>query len=742
MLHRITICLALLFMTMSLPAQKYGYWKKAESAIPASIKTNFNPTAFSMMRADFQTLNKALSPAAKGFYFEADKKGIEFEIPMPDGSFQLFKIVQTDVMHPALAAKYPAIKTFAGLGISDTRATIRLDISPAGLHGMILSVNGHIFIEPVTVQNQTHYMIYHKKDNQAEAEPFKCELINTDGSAQLQKPTSINKSIAGSLRTYRLAVAGTGEYTNFFGGTVADGLAGIVTTVNRVTGVYETEVDIRLELIPNNDLIVYTNSATDPYSNNGGNALLSQNQTNLDNVIGNSNYDIGHVFTTGNGGVANLGSVCRNTRKAEGTSGRSNPSGDKFDIDYVAHEMGHQFNAEHTFNATTSSCNGARTSSSAYEPGSGVTIMGYAGICGTNNILNNSIPWFHNRSFTQIVNFSTTGTGGNCGTLSTNTNNAPVINTISPNFSIPVNTPFTLTASGSDPDADAITYSWEQFDNGPAGNWNAPTGDAPIFMTLVPSASGVRLFPTLNNVLNNTNTKGEFKPSYARTLHFRLTLRDNKGGVTNNDDLVAITVVNTVTPFEITVGNTAGTVPGGSTQNITWNVSSTDLAPISCTNVDITASLDGGQTFPFIIASNAPNTGSFSYNIPNISADSVRIKVTGRGNIFYDINNANLTITPNAALAPTPHSADMFRSKNTQPVSVYPNPAQDRIFIERNSTQKDIAYLTDGTGRTVLTILLPEGQTKVEYMLPASLKTGMYYLKAGNNSPVKLNIMH
>lgn len=722
-----------------MPAQQYGYWKKIEGSIPTSKQNIFDPSAFAMMQANFQTLKNTLLPAAKGYYFEADKKGIEYEIPMPNGSFQRFKIVETQVMHPALAAKYPMIKTYAGLGITDVHATIRLDISPAGLHGMILSPKGDIFIEPVMDNNSSQYIIYYKKDNRAEAEPFACELIRS--GTELQKPLSVNKSIAGSLRTYRLAVAGTGEYTRFFGGTVSDGLAGIVTTVNRVTGVYETEVDIRLELIPNNDLIVYTNSATDPYSNNGGNTLLNQNQTNLDNVIGNSNYDIGHVFTTGNGGVASLGSVCRSTRKAQGTSGRSNPSGDKFDIDYVSHEIGHQFNAEHTFNATTSSCNGSRTSSSAYEPGSGITIMGYAGICGINNLASNSIAWFHNRSFTQIVTYSTTGFGNTCGTLSTNTNNAPVINTISPAYSIPVNTPFTLSATGSDPDGDAITYSWEQFDNGPSGDWDEPSGDAPIFMTLAPSSSGTRLFPSLTNVLNNTNTKGDLKPSYARTLNFRLTLRDNKGGVTTNDNLVAITVVNTTTPFEITTGNTAINVPGGTTQNITWNVSSTNLAPINCANVAITASLDGGQTFPFIIASNAPNTGTFSYNIPNISADSVRIKITGIGNIFYDINNANLTITPNAALKPTPYSVDMFRTPNTQPLYVYPNPAQSRIYIERNSTEQDVAYVTDGAGRTVLTIVLPVGQTRIEYILPNKLKNGMYYLKTGNTNPVKLNIM-
>lgn len=742
-MKKIVLSVTLLCIISFTMAQGNHYWKKYTQPPGTSLQQAriIIPDKYAVFSLSLNQLKTSVNNIQKGFYFEADKKGIIVYVPMPGGEVQRFYIVQTDVMHPALSAKFPFIKTYAGLGIDDKHATLRMDITQKGFHGMILSPAGDVFIEPYSHNTTEYYISYYKKDN-PDTEPLHCTVIDERTADEIKKANASSpaKSIAGTLSTYRLAVAATGEYTKHFGGTVADGMAGITTSVNRITGVYETEVGVRLELIPNNDLIVYTNGATDPYNNSGNSTTLSQNQTNLDAVIGNGNYDIGHVFTTGGGGVANLGCVCRSASKAKGTSGKGNPEGDGFDIDYAAHEMGHQFNAEHTFNALTGSCSGNRTAASAYEPGSGITIMGYAGICGTNNLAPHSIAYFHNRSFTQINNYTTTGFGGNCPVVTTNTNQAPVINTISGAFNIPLNTPFTLTGAASDPDGDAVTYSWEEFDNGPAGNWNEPSGDAPVFMSNEPSTSGTRLFPSLTNVLNNTNSKGDLKPSYARTLNFRLTVRDNKGGITNNDNLVSITVVNTTIPFEITTGNTAGTVPGGSTQTITWNVASTNAAPISCATVDITASTDGGITFPYTIASNVTNNGSFNYTVPNISIDSVRIKISGRGNIFYDINNANLTISPTAGIARTTVSKDMFTAVSK--FTVYPNPVKDMLTLQFPNTEHALnIVISNADGRIVYRQQLDAGKKLYQLNLPASVTPGTYFVKPGNDEPVMILVM-
>ena len=303
-------------------------------------------------------------------------------------------------------------------------------------------------------------------------------------------------------------------------------MAAIVTAMNRVNGIYETGVAVRMILVANNDLIVYTNSGTDRYSNNNGSAMLSQNQSSLDSVIGNGNYDIGHVFSAG-GGIAALGVPCFNPQKAEGVRGLSSSVGDPFFIDFVAHEMGRQYGAEHTFNGTSGSCSGGnRNGPTADEPGSGSTVMGYAGLCGAQDNQSHSDDHFYPASFDQITAHTQLSTGNNCPVITAMGNNVPSVDTGQSGFTIPIDTPFELTGSGADANSDNLEYRWEEFDLGPAG---AP-GNAPLFRSFTAEPDPTRTFPQAGDLLSNTQTIGELLPSYTRDVSFRLTALDNRSG--------------------------------------------------------------------------------------------------------------------------------------------------------------------------------------------------------------------
>ena len=402
-------------------------------------------------------------------------------------------------------------------------------------------------------------------------------------------------------------------------------------------------------LVANNNLIVYSNAATDPYTNNNGSAMLAQNQTNLDTVIGSANYDIGHVFSTGGGGVAFRFGPCNVSLKAQGVTGLPSPTGDPFHVDFVAHEMGHQFGANHTFNSTAGSCGGGNhNASTSYEPGSGSTIMGYAGLCGADNLQLHSDADFHGISIQEIVNF-TTGSGNVCA-VKASTNNTPPTVDAGPNgnpaFTIPKNTPFQLTGTASDANGDALTYDWEEFDLGPTGALNSPSGNAPLFRSFLSSTNRTRTFPKLTNLLNNTQTIGELLPSYARALNFRLTVRDNRaGGGGINQDTIALQVSGSAGPFQVTAPNTAVTWAGGSTQTVTWNVAGTTAAPVNCANVNLLLSTNGGTTFPTTILAGTPNDGSQAITVPSVVTTQARLKVACATNIFFDVSNTNFVIS-------------------------------------------------------------------------------------------------
>jgi hypothetical protein len=373
-------------------------------------------------------------------------------------------------------------------------------------------VTGDIYIDPYAKNNTSDYIIY-KKGDLIDKTPRICETKDEDLSAEKKSAQkTVTPGVGTQIRIFRLAIACTGEYAKAATGlatpTVAQTLSAIVTTVNRVNGVYEQEVASRLILVDNEASIVFTDPNADPFNgNNSANTLIGESQTQIDNIIGTANYDIGHTFSTGGGGLAGLGVICSNSQKARGITGSPNPVGDPYDIDYVAHEVGHQFGGPHTFNAITGNCSGNRSAANAVEPGSGITIMAYAGICLTvNNLANNSIPIFHTKSFQSIT---TKVQSTSCQVTTPVFNNIPVVNAGS-DYTIPKGTPFKLTGSATDADNDPLTFCWEQNDAG--GSLYAETGmllpELPIIQIIYAGNRFLQIFPKNYRYYQRYHNKG------------------------------------------------------------------------------------------------------------------------------------------------------------------------------------------------------------------------------------------
>jgi hypothetical protein len=685
------------------------------------------PQVFRTLKLDVEGMQNFLSEAPLEFSDETRSKLVVLSLPMPDGSMQKFSIAESPIMERELAEKYPQIKTYIGKGIDDPYNSVRFDFTLHGFHAMILSPEGNVFIDPFSLGDLQNYISYYTKDFTKTGAAFECELISDESILNELNYLMGNRILTPTgpqLRTYRLAVATTGEYTAVFGGTVPQGLAAVVTSVNRVNGVYEKEVAVRMVLVANNDTLIFTNAATDPYTNNNGGTMLGQNITTVNARIGSPNYDIGHVFSTGGGGVAYLGCVCTGN-KAGGVTGSPSPVGDPFDIDYVAHEMGHQFGGNHSFNGTAGACSGGnRNASTAYEPGSGSTIMAYAGICSPQNLQNNSDAYFHSINFDEIVSFTNFGSGNGCAVITATGNSAPVVTVPAGGFYIPKSTPFSLTGSATDPNGDALTYCWEEFDLGPAGAPGTPSGNAPIFRSWNPTTSTTRYFPRLLNLLNNTTVIGEILPTYGRTLAFRLTARDNKvGGGGVNYSALQFTVDNNSGPFVVTSPNTNVNWAGSSLQTVTWNVTNTNVAPVNCANVSILLSTDGGQTFPNVLLASTSNDGSESVTIPNTPSTTARIKVQAVGNIFFDLSNVNFTIEetiPVELLSFVAQRTDAGVELNWKTATETNNSG---FIVERSRDEENFAQIGFVNGRGTTTEI-----TSYNY-LDTEIETGKYYYR-------------
>lgn len=635
--------------------------EKSTSEIFQNKLTINHPKLYSL---DINGLKNALAKAPKRLA-PGEKSEILVSFPNSEGKMESFKVRENSNFDPQLAAKYPDIRSYVGEGLGDAGTTVYFSVSPLGLSSMeIYGDKSAVFIEPYSKDLST-YVVYKKSDKKDNLNPFECTVIDvaSKGVAGNSNLAARPNADDAKLRTFRLALSCTGEYTTYFGGTKANALAAMNNTMTRVNGVFEKDFSARMVLISNNDSVIYTNASTDPYSPSSQmDNWNSQLQSTLTSVIGEANYDIGHLFgASGGGGNAGcIGCVCTNGSKGSGYTSPSDgiPSGDNFDIDYVAHEMGHQFGGNHTFSMSNEGT-GANM-----EPGSGSTIMGYAGIT-SQDIQPHSDSFFHAISIQQITNNIKAKT---CPVSTSTGNSIPTANA-GLDYTIPKGTPFMLTGSGTDANGDALTYIWEQMDNasssqtGASSAASATKASGPTFRSFTPQATPVRYFPRMASVLAGaTTTAGseitvEALSSVARTYNFRFTVRDNRaGGSGNNSDDAVITVNGTAGPFSVSSQNSATTYTGGSSQTVTWNVAGTTANGVNASNVDILWSADSGNTWTTLLAG-TPNDGSQAVTIPNSSTSTGRIMVKGSNHIFFDVNNANITVNGGSAtgdqVAPT-----------------------------------------------------------------------------------------
>ena len=590
-------------------------------------------------------------------------------LPAPDGTSREFVIRPSGVLPDALRAKYPELATYEGFAVDDPTITARVEFGPSGLSAQVLEPGKRWMIDPRPGLTRGLAISYYTGDTTRSPKAAAC-LVETEakkGAADRAEKKTLTKgevtqdyaqrSSGAAIREYRIAVATTAEYGQFHGGDTSFALAAVVRTINRVDGILEKEMSISLKLVDDNDKIVFVDPASQPfYGNDDAYTLIDESQAQIDAIIGSDNYDIGHTFSTGAGGLAQLQSVCRNGDKARGVTGSPQPEGDLYDVDYVAHEIGHQLGGNHTFNGSALSCAGGnRNALTAYEPGSGSTIQAYPGLCASDNLQGSVDPIYHSESFDEMYGYVSQGLGQFCGELILTGNTAPVVNA-GEDYTVPKGTPLVVTGAAFDNQQTELTYLWEQRDLGPqAALFAEDDGKIPLFRVLTPTASPSRYLPSLETVVSGNFDNSEKIPQVAREMDMRLTVRDGAGGV-NSDDMI-INVNGASGPFAVTVPN-GGEAVGGS-KTIKWDVAGTDQMPIGVDQVEVLLSTDGGQTFDTSLGVTA-NDGSHTVVFPaGVKSLNARLMIKAVDNIFYDVSDSNFDLDADRILPSAPVSTSI-----------------------------------------------------------------------------------
>lgn len=657
-----TLFLFLMYIISIYSIDAQSYWKfipHDEVRITNGEQQWIVPQKFKTLNLDFNSIKKQLNTAPMEF---TGKKPISIQMPIANGELVRFDVFESPCMQPGLSAKFPDIKSYAGYNPNNKAENIRLDISPSGVKAIINTSNGQVYLDPYARFQNEYYIVYYTHDfvkglNEAD---FICgfdEFKDKEGLAEDFTPFDPEKNASPilsrsktenlPLRTYRMAIATTGLYSKFIGTTVPQVIAELNTAVNRINMVTVKDLSVKLELVDNNDKVVFFDETTDAYTDGDLGQMIDINPSVLNSKLGSNGYDFGHVFGQKFGGgvvgLAQLQCVCT-VSKGRGGSTLDFPKNDPFWIDIVAHEMGHQMGANHSFN----NCGGNEAGGTAYEPGSGSTIMSYSGACGSNNVQNASWAMYNVGALEEITFYMHTGNGNVCAEKTDLGNHKPESIVDIPNgYYIPISTPFQLQGKGLDEDGDTLSYSWEEYDLGPTSELGMPMGNAPAFQVFAPQNSNTRYFPRLDKIISNQSDKFEVLPTYSRDLSFKMVVRDNNyGGGAVAYDYVSFKATELSGPFAVTYPNAFLTWTMATEETVTWDVANSDLSPVNCKKVNILLSYDGGFTYPIVLVKNTPNDGSEVVVVPYFPTNvtGARIRVEAAENIFFDISNISFTI--------------------------------------------------------------------------------------------------
>ena len=657
------------FILLLLPilafSQGKSFWKQTDNISFQQedlLERNSTPSAYDMYSLDMNSLKELLAAAPDRDLNIGSEIVIQF--PVAEGKMENFEVYNASVMEPEFAANYPEIQSYVGVSRENTGTIVRFTTTVFGFHATIHAIGKTLYVDPLTTDLQT-YIVYEKGNLTTSLEDRIGCLVDesTENRTTADAAFTPENATDGTLRTFRLALACTQEYANYHINAAGQAaatdavkratvLAAMNVTMTRVNAIFERDMSLTMTLVDNTSIIFLAED--DGFTDSDANLLINENVAIVNANIGLANYDIGHVFTTGGGGLAARGGICYSNVKAAGVTGSPNPVGDPFDIDFVAHEMGHQYGANHTFNGGQGSCAGGnRSAITAVEPGSGTTIMAYAGICGSDNVQGNSDDHFHAISINEMWIRITPPGEPTCSTDTPNGNTAPVVNA-GADYTIPYGTAFTLSGTASDANGTTLSYAWEQTDVGITTNVPSTTSTTdPQFRSYPVMTTGDRTFPQLSDILDNNLTPAwEVIPNVARTMDFALTVRDNgspNGGQTNRDDMT-LTLANTG-PFRVTAPDTTNqSFTAGAANTITWDVAGTTANGINTSNVNILLSTDGGLTFPTTLAANTANDGSEAITFPTIFEPYCRIKIEAVGNVYFAISKSfsiGATVTVN-----------------------------------------------------------------------------------------------